>query len=288
MIRRTISTLALWAVLFAAIYFAKGRGFSALIYILAVLSGYEACKILKKCAFEASFKMLFAATSVLFALIVFGNIGGNLYEKLGLIFWDVIFTILVFALWCLKDPFSGLIKNTVLPTACVFLLVSLPLSLYALMSFIFDDCGAYAGVIVACWALGVAKFSDIGGYLIGSQIGKRKLLPKVSPKKTWEGAIAGVVFSVAASYVILKLATPHFSGALAGANFDILTWVAAPIIGVVALMSDLLESVLKRKANVKDSGATIPGIGGALDLADSMLLTAPISLLFVSMLIFIF
>ena len=166
--------------------------------------------------------------------------------------------------------------------------VGVMLSLYAILAFSFEGCGKFAGVTLACWAIASAKFSDIGGYLFGASIGKRKLAPRVSPKKTWEGAIGGVVLSILASYLILRFSAPLFEGALQNANLLLLTLVAAPIIAVFALISDLLESVLKRRANIKDSGSTIPGIGGALDLADSMLLTAPISYLFAAFLIFAF
>lgn len=288
MIKRTISTLALWAVLILAIYYARGYGFAALIYILSVLASYEACELLKKCGSKPSFKAVAISETALFTLIAIAATKATLISPACIALLSILFIILAFSLWSLKDPFSEHIKLRVLPSFCVFMAVGVMLSLYAILAFSFEGCGKFAGVTLACWAIASAKFSDIGGYLFGASIGKCKLAPRVSPKKTWEGAIGGVVLSVLASYLILRFSTPLFEGALQSANLHLLTLVAAPIIAVFALISDLLESVLKRRANIKDSGATIPGIGGALDLADSMLLTAPISYLFAAFLIFAF
>lgn len=286
MIKRTISTLALWAILIAAIYFAKGYGFGILIYILAILASYEACKLLEKCSCKPSFKAVALAETVLFGVVFFACSQRKAPVET-LVLLDIFFTIIAFSLWLLKSPFSDMLKVRIIPSFAVFIMVGLMLSVYVMISFASPDCGDFSGVIMACWAIATAKFSDIGGYLIGSKMGKHKLAPKISPKKTWEGAVGGVIFSVIASYLILYFFKPEFSGFLLNADLSILTIVAAPILAIVALISDLLESVLKRRANIKDSGATIPGIGGALDLADSMLLTAPVSLLFLFIIVFI-
>jgi len=134
------------------------------------------------------------------------------------------------------------------------------------------------GMVVALWVVAVAKFSDIGGLLIGSWLGKHKLAPDISPGKTWEGLIGGILSSMTVAGLTVAL-LPNWFPAKLDWHWAIL--IAIPIASISAL-SDLLESVIKRQAEVKDSGKTIPGIGGAFDLIDSLLLSAPISFLLLS------
>ncbi len=117
----------------------------------------------------------------------------------------------------------------------------------------------------------VTKFSDMGAYLTGSIFGKHLLVPHISPKKTWEGFIGALAFSLLGSYGIFTALGEHLPG---------LTWTHATILGLLlgfaAVIGDLAESLVKRSTEVKDSGRMLPGIGGALDLIDSLLFTAPL------------
>jgi phosphatidate cytidylyltransferase len=119
----------------------------------------------------------------------------------------------------------------------------------------------------------VTKFTDIGAYLIGSTLGRHKMIPRISPKKTWEGTAGGIVFAMASSVLAL-----HFMPNTLGAYG--LTMPHAVILGLLlgaaAVVGDLAESLIKREAGVKDSGTILPGHGGALDLVDSLLFTAPL------------
>lgn len=121
----------------------------------------------------------------------------------------------------------------------------------------------------------VTKFSDLGAYVTGSLIGKHKMIPRISPGKTWEGFGGAVVISTGVSLVFA-----HFAGdKLHGMNM-----VHAIILGIVlsisAVIGDLIESLFKRESGVKDSGAFFPGIGGILDLLDSILFNAPLMYLY--------
>ncbi|HUZ07527.1 MAG TPA: phosphatidate cytidylyltransferase [Candidatus Paceibacterota bacterium] len=121
----------------------------------------------------------------------------------------------------------------------------------------------------------VTKFSDMGAYAIGSLIGKHKMIPRISPGKTWEGFGGAIFLSTVSSLVFV-----HFLG---GKMFG-MNWIHAIILGVVlsstAVVGDLIESLFKREAGVKDSGEFFPGIGGILDLLDSLLFNAPIMYLY--------
>ena len=120
------------------------------------------------------------------------------------------------------------------------------------------------------WLLAVVLITfatDTGAYLVGRAVGRRPMAPNVSPNKTWEGSLGGFVSAVAAALalgVLFDLAIPAWQQAVIGA-----------VVGVVAQWGDLIESKLKRIADVKDAGSIIPGHGGLLDRLDSMLLALP-------------
>ncbi len=114
---------------------------------------------------------------------------------------------------------------------------------------------------------------DMGAYLIGSRIGKHLLIPRISPKKTVEGTIGGFLLTLVLA-VLSKPLVPEFS------YWQVL--VAAILIGTVTPIGDLVESLFKRDCGIKDSGANLPGLGGFLDMLDSLLLTSPMLYFYVT------
>lgn len=121
----------------------------------------------------------------------------------------------------------------------------------------------------------ITKFSDSGAYAVGSLIGRHKLCPRISPGKTWEGFAGAIAVSTLASLLLA-----HFLGQkMPGMN-----WFHATILGIIlsigAVVGDLIESLFKREAGAKDSGKFFPGIGGMLDLLDSLLFNAPLMYLY--------
>ncbi len=135
-----------------------------------------------------------------------------------------------------------------------------------------DAITANGRLLLALWLIMVAKFCDMGALLSGMAFGKHKMSPQISPKKTWEGAIGGVILSMVSAAVFAWCARDsfptHMTPLVAGL-------MAAPL-AVLAIVSDLIESVIKRRANIKDSGQVVPGIGGMFDLSDSLILAAPL------------
>jgi phosphatidate cytidylyltransferase len=121
----------------------------------------------------------------------------------------------------------------------------------------------------------VTKFSDTGAYVVGSLIGRHKMIPRISPGKTWEGFAGAIGVSTLASAVFAHLADGKLTG---------MSWKHAVVLGVLlsaaAVIGDLIESLFKREAGVKDSGGYFPGIGGILDLLDSLLFNAPLMYLY--------
>jgi phosphatidate cytidylyltransferase len=131
--------------------------------------------------------------------------------------------------------------------------------------------GGVTGHLYVLFLILVTKFSDMGAYLTGSVIGKHPLVPHISPKKTWEGFFGALAFSVggACGMVALMPNKLHYLN-----QTDAV--VLGLVLGFAAIIGDLAESIIKRSCDVKDSGRMLPGIGGALDLIDSILFTAPI------------
>lgn len=116
-------------------------------------------------------------------------------------------------------------------------------------------------VFLVTWA------NDTGAFLIGSPWGRTPLAPRISPKKTWEGVIGGSIASVAAAFACRA----WFLESLTAVD----ALLIAVVVSVAAPLGDLCESLLKRSAGIKDSGAIIPGHGGILDRVDSLIFTAP-------------
>lgn len=136
------------------------------------------------------------------------------------------------------------------------------------------------GVFYALYLLAVTKFTDMGAYLVGSMIGKHKMIPHISPGKTWQGFGGGFLGAYAASALIYfpfqeKLALLNLTHVL----------VLPALLGITTIVGDLAESIVKRCLNVKDSGKMLPGIGGALDLIDSLCFTAPVLYLYMKVVI---
>ena len=128
--------------------------------------------------------------------------------------------------------------------------------------------GIIIGFFILIWA------NDTGAYLTGMSFGRHKLMERISPKKTWEGFIGGIIISALAAWLL--------SGWLG--VVDKIHWVIiALIVSIAGTYGDLVESMLKRSTGVKDSGSIMPGHGGFLDRFDSAIVSFPLVYLFISL-----
>ena len=142
--------------------------------------------------------------------------------------------------------------------------IALPFGLMANMLFLPDTHEFSPKIILSFFAF--VWISDTGAFCVGSLIGKHKLIPKISPKKTIEGLLGGIVFTLLSS-----IAVYHWVGVFSQAHWLIISLVTV----IFATFGDLVESMVKRNAGVKDSGKMLPGHGGVLDRFDSTLLAVP-------------
>jgi len=136
--------------------------------------------------------------------------------------------------------------------------------------------GALASLVI------VVKMADTGAYVFGRSFGRRKMTPRLSPNKTWEGALGALLFAVAGSWASFAWVVPYTTpGCPAGPSVPpILGWSLYGVaLAVAGMLGDLAESLLKRDAALKDSSSWIPGLGGVLDMLDSILFAAPVALL---------
>ncbi|MBI9033746.1 MAG: phosphatidate cytidylyltransferase [Bacteroidales bacterium] len=186
---------------------------------------------------------------------------GLLDSKYLLIIIVAVVGLFIFELYRKKEkPFEN-IAWTILG----LVLIAFPFSILSNI-FHFDhqnNTGAY--LLIAIFS--ITWMNDTGAYLVGTAIGKHRLFERISPKKSWEGSIGGAVVAILTAYLFSIWIT----------QIDLIHWVIiAIIITIFANFGDLVESLLKRSSNVKDSGSILPGHGGVLDRFDATLFAAPL------------
>jgi phosphatidate cytidylyltransferase len=176
--------------------------------------------------------------------------------------WELLFIVLAVLFLILmqfrRRESSGVVVD-ISTTIFGILYISWFLSFLIKLRYLEGGVGLLATVII------ITKVGDIGAYLVGSRFGKTPLIPRISPKKSIEGSLGGLAFSILGA-----LACSPFL------NLSFLNLVSIGFfLGILGQLGDLSESLIKRDCQIKDSGKIIPGIGGVLDLIDSLLFTAP-------------
>ncbi len=143
--------------------------------------------------------------------------------------------------------------------------------------------GGRLGILLIVSAIFVVKCSDAGAYFVGKAFGRHKLAPRVSPGKTWEGAVGGLIAAATAAWAFHYWILPRFianSVANPTAHGGTFVLIYAVCLYSAGVLGDLAESMLKRSAAKKDSAGWLPGLGGFLDVIDSILWAAPVAYLF--------
>ena len=208
-------------------------------------------------------RKLYFIINVLFfvAILILNNLDLNLVIVAASLFWWAICIPLL-----LSFPFKG---NPLLHTRAVKTLVGFVLLVATLVSMISIRNDTNYGSEYVLYIILIIWFADSGAYFAGRSLGKNKLIPNVSPGKTWEGVAGAIVVTLIVSFVSLNLLNIPSSHSL---SFILVTLVTV----IYSIVGDLSESMFKRMANIKDSGSLIPGHGGILDRIDSLMSALPI------------
>lgn len=266
--KRIFSTVLLWTILGVALWFFRTNGALVLITLISVLTLREFYQLMHASGYQPFDRlgMLFGGLITL-APWLHVHFGGPTALVLPL-------AVIVFAVRLLGERTLETRVESLASTLFGLVYVSMMLRyLVAIITPVPGDTVSPDGRLLLClWLVAVTKFCDTGALLTGMAIGRHKMSPVISPKKTWEGAVGGVLFSMGIGALVAWLARSQFPTHMTPL---VAALMAAPI-GVIGIVADLVESVIKRRANMKDSGKTIPGIGGMFDLSDSLILVAPI------------
>jgi phosphatidate cytidylyltransferase len=270
--KRIFSTVLLWTIVGLAVWFFRTNGALVLITIISVFTLREFYQLMHASGYDPFDK---------FGMVIGGLITLAPWLQLKLAWPTALFlpfAVIVFAVRLLRERTPETRVESMASTLFGLVYVAVMLQyLVAIITPLPGDTVSPDGRLLLClWLVAVTKFCDTGALLTGMAIGRHKMSPQISPKKTWEGAIGGVIISMGIGALFAWLARTEFPAHMTPL---VAAMMAAPI-AVVGIIADLVESVLKRRANMKDSGHTIPGIGGMFDLSDSIILVAPIGFFF--------
>ena len=275
-VRRSASTVLLWALVTWVFVSRWSWAYLGVIGLLTLIATVEYFRMLRvadvKCfprfgilvatgycgALYASFLKGWAPPPGLDALAIFICLTGSIALQL-------------------RQPIRGLESLVAVAANLLgFAYIALLFNFMTRLLFLVAESGLPPGVVsghgtyLLLWLLAVTKFTDMGAYVTGSLIGRHKMIPHVSPGKTWEGFGGALLFSQFAGCG-LYAACPELAVLRSWGHVLAL----GVLIALLAVIGDLAESVIKRALNAKDSGRMLPGIGGALDLIDSLCFTAP-------------
>jgi len=258
-IRIIVSLVAIPVILFAAI---AGKGYFLAFTLLLAIIGYgEFLEFARK---KSSFSLAVSGYATVIAIVA--NAYFHAVDYYVIILISLMLTMLV-ELFRNKNSAINNLGATFLGILYVGILFSALVELRQFYSDMQYERGGY--LIIAI--LATIWICDSAAYFGGISLGKHKLFPRVSPKKSWEGAVFGFCFAIFAMVIAHNTIVTFLS------SWDA---IIIGIIGTVGQMGDLVESLLKRDAGIKDSSHLIPGHGGMLDRFDSLMFVAPVVLLY--------
>jgi phosphatidate cytidylyltransferase len=268
------STVSLWVIILATVFSGREWAFFCVITAMALASLWEYFHMLQKDGIP-NFQLtaMICATVFLSGSFYYSSINGSaraLDFELAIL---VLFLMVMFA----RQMFASMRDREPLQTMAytLFGLLWIPWMFNFITKILYllprAADGEATGQYYVLFLVAVTKFSDMGAYVFGSLFGRHQFVPHISPKKTWEG-FAGALFASLVAAFGLHWLIPHKLAAFGTIDLVIL----GLLLGFAAVIGDLAESIVKRSTQIKDSGDVLPGIGGTLDLIDSLLFTAPL------------
>ncbi len=277
-VRRSASTVFLWALVTAIFLSGWSWAMLALIGVLMLVATIEYFKMLAAAGVKA-FPGFGIALAVVYSLVLYRHfmLGGDTVPA-GVDSAAVFIAISGPFILQLRHPIRGMeALQAVAMNLLGFVYIAFLFNFTARVTFLAPGAGEVAGMVgksgalLLLWLLAVTKFTDMGAYITGSMIGRHKMIPHISPAKTWEGFGGALVFAQLAGCGLYALFPKELGFLTSWGHVIFLSLILA----VLAVVGDLAESIVKRSLSAKDSGRMLPGIGGALDLIDSICFTAP-------------
>lgn len=250
--QRLIMTLILIPLVLAGIYYLPNIYFQGFIYLLLGLMIFEWQQFLTLPKWDWPwFKFMLIALGVVLVLLYW-----HFFLWIDLMFW------VVAVFWIMKYPnYQSFWANSGVISLNAWVLLGVFASLMVELQA--DDYGKnqMVSVLFLVWA------ADIGAYLVGRRMGQHKMIPQVSPGKSWEGLMGGILLAMLIGGLEIYILEP----------FSLLSWFCVVLITVIiSVFGDLWMSALKRHSRLKDTGHLIPGHGGILDRLDSLLAALPV------------
>jgi phosphatidate cytidylyltransferase len=282
-LRRLFSSVVLWTVVLLALFngdqLVSDIVFVGVMTTLAIAGLWEFYALVTRCGLPCyrNWGLAGGATLIILTYLHFANLLGITGSPARVNDFEITLLILFVLGLCLRQFFSRDNSRAIPAIATTLLgLMYVPWLLNFIQKInFFSFPAAGSGTFYVLYFIVVTKFSDIGAYGIGSLLGRHKMIPRISPGKTWEGFAGAVAVSTAAS-----LGFAHFGAGKLHGMTPLHAAVLGVLLSVSAVVGDLIESIFKREAGVKDSGGFFPGIGGILDLLDSLLFNAPLMYLY--------
>ena len=278
---KTFITRAITAAVFVVVLLAgiclNFISFSALFFIVSIWGLIEFYQLSEKLGAKPYKTIGIMLGALMFLYSIVSNTNAVLFLPLEAVFpFILVFIFMVFIIALFDKKPNVIINITYTITGILYTVVPFMLLLNItcldraytfnnVTNLWYNDCAPYnfhyvLGMILLIWA------SDVGAYLVGSLIGKNKLFERISPGKTWEGTIGAFILNIGCAFIIAhlfpELALKH--------------WIVISIlVSVFGTLGDLVESMFKRQAGIKDSGKIMPGHGGILDRFDSLIFVSP-------------
>ena len=270
---RLFTTLVLWGVISLAIQWKSGTLFASIACFFGVAGAVEYFRLLIKDVGARSFPALglFICLSY-WAAVIYHVLTQKTEPPMWLDLAALTAAVQGAFLLCYRQALEGEVTlQRIFATVFGVVYTVIFFGFIVRLMYFHGDGSGLTGIFLMLYLIMVTKFTDMGAYAVGSLFGKHKMIPHISPAKSWEG-LAGAVIGGFVAAIVLLLAVPT--------HLLPLNWlhglVLVPILTFAAVTGDLAESVIKRCLAIKDTGHKFPGIGGILDLTDSLLFTAPV------------
>lgn len=265
----------------AGAWLCNGLICTLVVLVLGMLAAAEVTRFVRKSDYRPNraVVLFFAAGLVIGPYLSFNlRQEANWYDESWGMLWVSIALGVAFLLQALRRG----AENATLNVASTVFVIVYAGGLAGYMTRLRMEVGGSEGTALLLFSMFLVKINDVGAFFVGSLLGKHKLIPWLSPKKTWEGFVGGIVIAVVCAIGVGSWL--HYAGIATLSEGPLaypwgLLWFGL-LMAVFSVAGDLVASLLKRDAALKDSGGAIPGMGGVLDVLDSPLLAAPVAWFF--------